>query len=298
MSVHLPLWRAVEGYLLEAQARQLSPNTLHDYMHTFKRLARFIDGAAATLDAIERRTLIEFFAWLADEGWSKKSVINAHIALSSLWQWATVEGFTEKNIVRGIRPPKAEVKAVEPFSRDDIVALLKVCDQTQMCERNRAIILTLLDTCMRAGELCALLVADCDLRNRRVRIRHGKGGKERFVSFTAPTGRAIWRYLATRDDPQPGDPLFVTVRDRWMTTTGLAHSLWKLGKAAGVSNCHAHRFRHTGAIMHLANGMPAPVVQDMLGHSTLTMTRRYLNIANLDTARTHQRTSPVAVWRL
>jgi integrase len=80
-------------------------------------------------------------------------------------------------------------------------------------DRNRAILLLLLDTGMRASELCGLNFSQVDSHNRRVRVM-GKGAKERAIPFSPRTGQALWRYLTSRQDVRANDSLIATVDGR------------------------------------------------------------------------------------
>jgi integrase/recombinase XerD len=122
--------------------------------------------------------------------------------------------------------------------------------------------------------------------------------KERMLPFSPRTGQMIWRYLATRENPQPTDPLFVGRLNRPITRTKLAEMFSGIGKRAGVHNVHPHRFRHTFAIQYLRNGGNAYTLQHMLGHSTLETVKIYLKLAQVDVDQMHRRASPVDNWRL
>ena len=165
-------------------------------------------------------------------------------------------------------------------------------------DRNRAIMLLMLDTGIRASELCDLKVEDMDNRNNRIFVRQGKGMKERMLPFSPRTGQMIWRYLAARKDTRPDDPLFESKLSRPMTRTKLAEMFANIGKRAGVPHVHPHRMRHTFAIMYLRNGGNAYSLQHMLGHSSLEMVRHYLQIAQVDIDNIHKRASPVDNLRL
>jgi integrase/recombinase XerD len=127
-------------------------------------------------------------------------------------------------------------------------------------KRDRAIVLTLLDTGLRATELCSLKIEDIDPKTGRVQVKHGLAGgakgKKGRVAFLGKTARrAVWRYLAEREDGEdPGAPLFLGKFERPMNKDVLRRLIKRLGERAGVSNCHPHRFRHTFAITYLRSG--------------------------------------------
>ncbi len=80
------------------------------------------------------------------------------------------------------------------------------------------------------------------------------------------------------------------------TRDNLGNLLKRIGDRAGVSNIHPHRFRHTFAINYLRNGGNVFALQAMLGHTTLDMVKRYLQIMQIDLEREQQKASPVDNW--
>lgn len=199
-----------------------------------------------------------------------------------------------------------------PLTHDEVKLLFSVLERSKVYrrggrpvdhalnsfERNRAILLLLLDTGLRASELCDLKVEDLDSRNNRVFVQHGKGMKERLLPFSSRTGQMIWRYLAARENYEPEDPLFLSKLGRSLSRTKLSEMLRSIGNRAGVSNVYPHRFRHTFAIQYLRNGGDVYTLQSMLGHSTLETVKIYLKLSQVDTDTVHKRASPVDNWRL
>lgn len=309
MRNELTLSQAIEGYVMYTEARRLAKGTVYDYQKAFKKFRLFL-GGDPPLKSITAHQVERFMASLPHL--SKKTLLNHHIALSALWTWAQREELVEAHVVRKVVRPRPEKRAIQPLSKMDVKAMLDACSQTisytrpgkRECQnsrptelRDRAILLLLLDTGIRASELCGLTLANTDLRNRRILI-FGKNSKERICPFSASTAKAIWRYLTTRPDTQVKDALFLTSQENPLDSEVLRLLVKRLGHRAGIPNAHPHRYRHTFAINFLRNGGNAYVLQMLLGHSTLDMVKRYLLLAGNDAEAAHQLASPVANWRL
>jgi integrase/recombinase XerD len=308
--VSLKLSQAAAGFELACRSRSLSPNTISDYLNTLRKFqALHMDDP--TIQSITSKDIQEF---LASQEVSNKSLKNYYIGLSAFWTWCISEGAAWTHIVRKIKPPKPEERAIVPFTLTEIKAILSAVDrsrayfntyskttttnQNPYADRNRAMILLLLDTGLRASELCSLKIGDVDLKSRTLTTL-GKGSKERHIPFSSRTGQMIWRYLnRAREEARPDEPLFLSSGRKPMTRDRLAHTLSDIGNRAGVSNAHPHRYRHTFAITYLRNGGDIYTLQAILGHSTLEMVRRYLALAQVDLENAHRKASPVENWHL
>jgi integrase/recombinase XerD len=304
------LTQAIDGYLLNASARRLAPATIHFYAVIFKRLTTYFENDPP-IAFIQKHELEGFLASLTTL--SKKSVLGCHAGLSALWRWAADEQLVERNLVRDIPQPRPEERVINPFTQAELKSLLGAVEKSapyrrpgqRECQntcanasRNKAIIFVLLDTGIRASELCGLKIRHVDLKVRHLLVM-GKGGKERQVPFDSATGQVLWRYLATRKAEPLDAPLFPVRRSRReLNARELHHILHRIGERAGVPNVHPHRFRHTFAIQYLRNKGDVYTLQRILGHTTLDMVRRYLAIAQCDIETAHQIASPVANWRL
>ena len=300
--------KIVDGYLLAAHARRLSPHTIRDYLTTFQKFMRFLKDDPP----IETITVKHVEEFLANQPVSKKTVLNYHIGLSALWTWAVNEDLVNEHIIHKVKRVKPEKKAIKPYSEDDIRNMLNSLNQTLLysrpgkresfhklsdADRNRAIIYMLLDTGVRASELINLHIHEVDLRNRRIYVL-GKGSKERAIPFSSRTGQVIWKYLAQRKKESQGEFLFVTREGRPLTRSRLLRIIKSIGNRAAVYKSTVHRFRHTFAINYLRNGGDAFSLQMMLGHSTMEMVKTYLALAQADLEKSHQIASPVDNWRL
>ncbi len=224
--------------------------------------------------------------------------------------------------MQGIKAPKFETKPFEPHTREEVEALLKACAKSldvrtrnrrefkmhcPLMHRNQAILLVLLDTGLRVGELCALDIDAYDEKTGKLEVKHGrvggakgrKGRKGRVVYLGKAARRALWRYLAERDDHMDADaPLFLGHLSRRLRRDTLRQLLRDLGRRASVKNCHPHRFRHTFAVTYLRSGGDVFTLQAILGHSTLERVQHYARLAQLDVEKAHRKASPADNWHL
>jgi len=306
----IKLSQALVGYDLYLKARRLSPHTIQDYQRTFTLFQDWLGERDPIMAEVTTEMVCQF---MADQiRVSKKTLMNYHVGLSALWTWALSENIVDVHIIHRVPRPKPEKRAITPFEEHEVKAMLNALGRSRVyqrrgkrpsdhslpnAERNRAIILLLLDTGIRASELCGATIGDLNLSNRTLMV-FGKGAAERTIPFSATTGQAIWRYLATRSELAPRDPVFANSLGRPLDRTQLFHQLDTIAKRAQVQDCNVHKFRHTFAINYLRNGGNPYSLQAMLGHSEMDMVKHYLEIAEADLELFHRRASPVDNWRL
>jgi len=300
---------AIDGYLLARKIR-LADNTIRNYRIALTRLAAHLgdpDIAAVTADHIR-----DYLAHLHDAGLSARSIRDHYVIAGAFWTWAERE-MGVAHIVRPIETPRFRKPLIEPFTDGEIRALLAAAEwsagwssragkQTRSrrptARRDVAILLVLLDSGLRASELCDLETRDYTQDTGRLHVRHGKGDKARAVYLGARAQQALWRYLADRPGRNAASPLFATRSDRPLNRTNLLHHLQRIGANAGVTHVHPHRFRHTFAVQFLRNGGNVFELQRILGHESLDTVRVYLALAEVDIARAQRAHSPADNWRL
>ena len=323
----ITLSQACDGLVRYKSAVGLRPNTIHHYRYSFTKLLAYFSNDPL-FAAITKQQLVGFFAYLRDDFVSEpngvaprgkiklapKSILNIHTDLSALWTWGVGEGYVKVNIVRQIEPPDVKPPVVETLSKEDIEKLLGACALTRnwktrgqtmtersTADRDRAIVLLLTDTGLRASELCGIKIGDLNLNANSIKVL-GKGQKERLVYFGKRTSKALWKLLTPRlKEAKPDDYVFTVGPEddqRPMTRDVLRRLLVRMGERAGVANVYPHRFRHTFAITYLRNGSDLFTLQELLGHSDMAMVKRYAHIAQTDCAVAHQKASPVDNWRL
>lgn len=300
---------AIQGFWL-TRRRSLSEDTRRNYGGRFKQFVKFIgDPEFLAIDSKDIRAALNNEH---DRGVSDRTVYDMWVALSALWTWANAE-LNVPHAIRGHIPmPSFQKPAIVPFTENEIKAMIRAAEwsaswnstlnkptrsKRSTAKRDRAIILTLLDTGLRSSEMCALQCQDYNQDQGRLFVRHGKGDKQRYVYMGERTQKAIWLYNLERSI-KADDPLFMTKTRNRIDRNNLRHTLQAIAAVAGVEDVYPHRFRHTFAINFLRNGGNVFELQRILGHEELDTVKVYLSIAQVDIATAQRTHSPADNWRL
>lgn len=225
--------------------------------------------------------------------------VNCYLrSVRAFWSWLVSEGAVAQNPFQRVKIPKAPRRVIPAFSDSQLAGLLGVINTSRdEGYRDYAIILTLLDTGLRVSELVGLRPDDVWLEDGVLKVM-GKGGKERLIPMGKRVQRLLWNYVR-RFRPEPlapnSAPLFLTQDGRPLTRSRVQKMMTRYGDRADIKGvrCSPHTLRHSAAVRFLRNGGDVFSLQRMLGHSSLEMTRRYCELADIDVKRTHMRASPV-----
>ncbi len=219
-----------------------------------------------------------------------------HGHLRTLFAWIVKEGALQTSPMAKIPTPVVRKDQVVPFSPAEIDQLISAARRSRQSKRNEALVLLMLDSGLRASEVCSLRRSDVDLESRVCRVV-GKGNKLRQVPFGRVCAKALRNWLMGIEQ-QPGSPLFLAQQGHGaggpLTRSGLLQVIERLGAAAGLQGARIgpHRLRHTFAIEFLRSGGNMLALQAMLGHESIAMTRRYVHVAQSDIIEQHREFSP------
>ena len=235
-----------------------------------------------------------FFKELYDRGNKPGSVRNRWASLSAFYGWATEEGeLLNGNPMDRVKPPQVPDQILPHYTNQDIECLLKALPEKSVDEnvlRDRAIILTLFDTGMRAAELCGLRLETLNLRQRVVAVK-GKGGKERLVGVGSVTAVTIDRYLRRRRVESGW--LFSSKDGMALKNSGLRALLLRRFGEAGVQFRGAHAFRRGFGISFLRSGGDPNDLKTLAGWNSYEMLRRYTKATESERGvEAHHRFSP------
>jgi site-specific recombinase XerD len=285
---------AVRLFIRRSEGKGLSPRTVGFYRERLGIFLRWLETQrlpATEPGDVPAAAIREF---LAQEKARTSAATARHgfVALSAFYNFCGREGMVKANPMRQVEKPKAPVRLIAPLSEDEIAALLAACGRGFAGARMKALLVLLVDTGLRASEVCGLRLCDLDLDEQAVKVAAAKGGRERIVPFGLAAKTALMDYLARRGELPGQGRVFVNCYGGDLTPRQLHKALADHAKRAGVRNLHPHRLRHTAAVMFLRNGGDAFTLQRMLGHADLTMTRRYCALADTDLRLAHRAASP------
>jgi integrase/recombinase XerD len=288
-AISADLRRVVTGYLDHlAVERGLAPNTLSSYRRDLDRYVRYLAAAGISgLADVAEGDVAGFLAAMrrGDEDHPPlrpSSAARAVVAVRGLHRFALREGMVRTDPAAAIRPPAPPRRLPKALSVDDVAALLEAAgvEDSPKALRDRALLELLYGTGARISEAVGLAVDDVDLVAGTVRLR-GKGGKERLVPLGQFAREAVEGYLvrarpalaaAGRGTPvmllnARGGPL--SRQSAWAVLRVTAE---RAGLAADIS---PHTLRHSFATHLLDGGADVRVVQELLGHSSVTTTQIY-----------------------
>lgn len=272
------------GYLLDSWCRQLRGSRKSDHTVRIYRSAvqSFLDFCTKH-DLPSELTKANVIGWLDVQAHNEASTVRLRLTAIKLFaRWLTEEGFDPDPIL-AVKAPKLDQRSVPDLSENEVRRMLKVCEGTELRDkRDKAILVLLAETGLRAAELLALDVGDIDLDDCVAHVRRGKGGKGRRVRFSVGAAATIDRYLRARhravQRPTEG-PLWITNRGR-LSYTGMVATLKARAEVAGVAGFHAHRLRHTAAVRWLRSGGTETGLMAHVGWTSNAMIGRYVKTAS------------------
>jgi len=244
--------------------------------------------AAAGIDdlaAVRAADLSEHLARLREEGLSAASAARAISAVRGLHRFAAREGLVAVDVAREVRPPAPPKRLPKALDVDQVSRLLAVGDDSLLGLRDKALLEFLYGTGARISEAVGAAVDDLDLGHPSSAVLHGKGGRTRLVPVGGYARGALEAYLV-RARPAlasagRGTPVvFLNARGGPLSRQSAWAILRRAAQAAGlpVDGAHAvspHTLRHSYATHLLDGGADVRVVQELLGHASVTTTQVY-----------------------
>lgn len=284
----------LQGYLDHLTIeRGVAANTLSSYRRDLRRYTKHLsDRGIHDLAKVGEDDVSEFLVALRrgdpETGAAALSAVSAAralIAVRGLHRFAAAEGLAELDVARAVRPPTPGRRLPKSLTVDQVLALLEGAGGDSPADgpltlRNRALLELLYSTGARISEAVGLDVDDVDTQARSVLLR-GKGAKQRLVPIGRPAVAALDAYLvrgrsdlARRGRGTPA--IFLNVRGGRLSRQSAWQVLQDAAERAGItSGVSPHMLRHSFATHLLEGGADVRVVQELLGHASVTTTQIY-----------------------
>jgi integrase/recombinase XerD len=268
--------------------RGLAPNTLSSYRRDLRRyLAHLATRDVTSPDAVDSEDVSAFLITLreGDEDHpplAANSAARAVVAVRGLHRFLLREGTTAKDPARAVRPPAPPKRLPKAISVEEIAALLAAAgaDETPRAVRDRALLELLYGSGARISEAVGLDVDELDLVGGTVRL-FGKGSKERVVPLGSYARAALDAYLVRARPALAGagsgsHALFLNARGGRLSRQSAWTVLKAAAERAGIRRALSpHTLRHSFATHLLDGGADVRVVQELLGHASVTTTQVY-----------------------
>jgi len=273
----------LEGYLMYlAQVRLLSPATVRGYRMDLETFFFWKVGMVGwNLNPTHIR---QYLGYLFQKGLSPSSINRNLAALRGFFQWLLDQGEVDRNPLEGFGGLKVAKTLPSVLFEEEIDMFLSKEGNSFLELRNNALFEVLYSTGCRVAELVSLKRTQWAWGVTRFRIL-GKGKKERFVFLGKKAQEALAQYVPLRDKRvslygnKEETALFVNAFGRKLTSRGVAYLLKKRMEELGIQK-HAspHTIRHSFATHILNRGADIRIVQELLGHSSLSTTQVYTHI--------------------
>lgn len=275
---------ALDRYLRHLESvRGLSPHTIRNYRTDLAQFLRWLAAAEVPLAGLARAHYRRWLAELQRSGVADASIRRRASTVKSFIRRLRITGELPADPLRLASVPRGARRLPKPLSREQIEALLQAPDpETPAGIRDRAVIETLYSCGIRISELAGMRLADYQPDSRGFIVR-GKGGRERAVLLGAPAERALRAWLR---DGRPAmatdrsaDALWLNQRGGRLGVRAVQLALKRHAAAAGLPpDIHPHLLRHSFATHMLDGGANLRVVQELLGHASVSTTQLYTHV--------------------
>ncbi len=266
--------------------RGVSSNTVDGYKRDLKRYLDWLDSLGRSgLEDVTEADIEAFVAELHDKNMAVSSVNRAVVVIRGLHKFALSEGFVSHNVAADIHPVAGVRKLPETLTIPQVTALLESIPVGEYASgvdlRDRALLELLYSTGMRISEAMALWLDDVAQSDEMLMVT-GKGNKQRLVPVGSAAREALEHYVVRGRpalDKGRSHALFLNKRGGAMSRQSAWEVVKKRALSAGLNeDIHPHTLRHSFATHMLMGGADVRVVQELLGHSSVTTTQIYTHV--------------------
>jgi integrase/recombinase XerD len=289
----------IESFLLYlATERGLSTNY---QLSTRSSLERFVSWASArgidSASAVTQHLLSEFLVAEKKRGLSATSVKLEAVALRIFFRFLTARERIPSDPAEKLPLPRLPHTLPQPLTKEEMAKLVAApVGNTPLELRDRALLELLYACGLRIAEACSVRLENLDEEGGVIRVT-GKGNKTRLIPVGRSALDALKTYLALGRpklvSPKSGGEIFLSVRGHALTPARIWQIVRLYAKRAGIEEAvHPHQLRHSFATHLLAGGADLRIIQEMLGHASITTTQIYTQVDRGQLKSVHQKFHP------
>lgn len=288
----MTLQDAISGFLVEQQIRGNSERTVVFYRSCLSKAALFL-GSDSSLADLSLPQLREYYLSLRQRGLSSVTFQSYIRALRAFLSWCYQEDYLPVNLSDKFRLPKAKRKEIDTLTDSEVWALLSCFNPRSLIQlRNLCICSLMLDSGLRRDEVVTLSLPLLHVREGYA-IVNGKGNKQRTVPLGLHTRKLLLRYLSRRPGCAATDRVFLKADLLPVSGNTVRQMFDRLKVRAEIPRLKAHLLRHTFATRYLENGGDIYSLQQILGHTSLEMVKRYVHTTHRKTVSKFPDYSPL-----
>ena len=282
--------------------RNVSPYTVRNYTTDLLGFFQFLrDKKIDSLKEVDRHTLRDYLSHLMEKGFVKASIARKLSAIRSFYRYLLREEIIATSPVATTSSPKLDKRLPSFLTIEEINRLLEAPDlSTPQGLRARALLELLYASGLRVSELVSLNLERVDLDTNEIRV-WGKGSKERVVLMGKPAAEALRAYLRQGRPRLFGtrirmtNALFINRYGKRLVERRVQRILEKYANIAGIGKrVYPHMLRHTFATHLLDGGADLRVVQELLGHASLSSTQIYTHVSKSQAKKVYLSAHPMA----
>lgn len=288
----MTLENACDSFLIEQHIRGNTEKTIRYYTSCLDLFARFA-GSDTEIDKISIDLLKRYYMHLANGNVTTTTVQTYIRAVRAFLTWCYHEELMSENLTEKFRLPKAQRKTIDVLTDSEICRLFSCFNlRNPVSLRNACVCSLMLDCGLRLNEVVTLTLDHLRLTDGYA-IVDGKGNKQRIVPLGYQTRKLLLRYLSHRPLSVKHSAVFIQRDLTPITDNTLRLMFRRLKTQANIPRIRAHLLRHTFATNFLQNGGDIYTLQQILGHTSLEMVKRYVHFTPVKMQSTHAKYSPL-----
>ncbi|MCO4781350.1 MAG: site-specific tyrosine recombinase XerD [Candidatus Cloacimonetes bacterium] len=270
----------------------LSANTQEAYSNDIVQWLNFLDS----VDLEEKDAIFEYLHFLKEAGLSVTSVSRKITSLRMLYAFLVSNKYIKESPVDAIELPKLPKYLPHCLSIDEVTNLIDATDYNKASIRDRALLEVLYGCGLRVSELTGLNVSDIEFREGFLKC-FGKGSKERWIPLGKMALEALSNYVRSERNlllkVNSEKALFLNRRGKRISRIAIWKMVQKVAQVSGLEKeISPHTFRHSFATHMLDSGADLRVVQELLGHASLTTTQIYTHVSKEQLYKVYQNYHP------